>query len=84
MTISKGEPPVARKIRSSVYPWKALADIARENPREWFSINVKNRSYASFLTAGKYAAFAEDIDNWEVTTRASEQGGVDLYVRYHP
>lgn len=83
MTISRGEPSDLKVGRRSVYPWEELAGAARDNPGEWFSIKVRSRSYASFLTAGKYVAF-NDVDNWEVTTRASDDGGVDLYVRYHP
>jgi hypothetical protein len=78
MTVEKIAPP--RKTRET-YPWTELADNARDNPGEWFRMAVANRSYASFIKAGRYSAFRDDVDQWEVTTR-DEDGTVYVYVRY--
>lgn len=63
------------------HDWDTLAATGRDNPGEWFKMPVKHRSYATFIRQGKFAAFREDHDKWDVVTRM-EDGQVYVYVCY--
>jgi hypothetical protein len=80
MTIERTEDPSTHG--QSRHDWNGLAAAGRSEPGTWFRMPITNRSYATHLKAGQFAAFRDDADHWEATTRVVD-GQLYIYVRYH-
>lgn len=63
------------------HDWDGLAEKGRNAPGQWFRMPIGHRSYATFVRQGKFKAFENDSQDWEVETRELD-GETFIYVRY--
>lgn len=84
------EPPPPKRRNNSAH-WVDSIDQLKDNPGKWGRVGNYSIGVSTHIKKGRYPLFyppgtpdpeAYVRDHWEVTTRSTGDGRVDLYVRW--
>ena len=87
------EPPIAGQKEKSE-KWKTIVFTLKENTREWALVGNYSPGVAAQIRQGLYKVFLENSESseeqarlymkqhWELTTRKTDKGRTDLYIRW--
>ena len=83
--------PPEKKSKESSEHWRNVVRQLRDNPGTWGFVGNYSIGVATHIRKGRYPAFLsgthEDrqvdvLSNFEITTRTTEDGRNDIYIRY--